>query len=122
MDSNNIKEISTLKDTIVISPAGMFTNNPIPIEVMCNIFCAGLNGAVAQIREQVEANAELAAEDKKKIYREIFDSLNNSMSKCLEISFPEYELHPELSDEAMKKVIEKENEIAAARAKHKKAK
>ena len=84
--------------TIVISENEMFSNEPISVVEMCNIFCAALTGAVQNLRPQYKDEPEAA-----KIDKELFDSLNMSFSKCLELTFPEYELHPELTEEVLAK-------------------
>lgn len=87
-----------MKPTIVVSEDGMFSSQPMPVTEICNIFCAALTGAVQDIRPNYADNP-----DKDKINKELFDSLNYSFSKCLELTFPEYELHPELTEEVLAK-------------------
>lgn len=91
-----------MKRTIVVSEDGMFSSEPISVIEICNIFCAALTGAVQDIRPnyQKEKNA-------RQIDKELFDALNYSFSKCLELTFPEYELHPELTEE----ILAKEDEL-----------
>lgn len=91
-----------MKPTIVVSEDGMFSSQPMPITEIANLFCAALTGAVQDIRPSYSQN-----KDKDKIDKELFDCLNYSFSKCLELTFPEYELHPEITEE----VIKKENEL-----------
>jgi uncharacterized HAD superfamily protein len=87
-----------MKPTIVVSEDGMFSSEPISVVEICNIFCAALTGAVQDIRPNYKNEP-----DAPKIDKELFDCLNYSFSKCLEITFPEYELHPEITEEVLKK-------------------
>lgn len=87
-----------MKPTIVISEDGMFSSEPLSVIEVCNLCCAALTGAVQNIRPNYQAN-----KDRDKIDKELFDALNYSFSKCLELTFPEYELHPEITEEVLKK-------------------
>ena len=97
-----------MKPTIVVSEDGMFSSEPMSVVEICNLFCAALTGAVQDIRPNYQKE-----KDAKKIDKELFDCLNYSFSKCLELTFPEYELHPEITEE----VIQKENELIMEKAK-----
>ena len=97
-----------MKPTIVVSEDGMFSSEPMSVVEICNLFCAALTGAVQDIRPNYAKE-----KDKDKIDKELFDCLNYSFSKCLELTFPEYELHPEITEE----VIQKENELIMKKAK-----
>ena len=87
-----------MKPTIVVSEDGMFSSEPMSVIHICNIFCAALTGAVNDIRQNYQKDPKAPQIDK-----ELFDALNYSFSKCLELTFPEYELHPELTEEILKK-------------------
>lgn len=87
-----------MKPTIVISEDGMFSSEPMSVIDICNLCCAALTGAVQDIRQNYKDDPKAKAIDK-----ELFDALNYSFSKCLELTFPEYELHPELTEEILKK-------------------
>lgn len=87
-----------MKPTIVVSEDGMFSSEPMSVVDICNLFCAALTGAVQDIRPNYADEP-----DHDKIDKELFDSLNYSFSKCLELTFPEYELHPEITEEVLKK-------------------
>ena len=87
-----------MKPTIVVSEDGMFSSESMSVVELCNIFCAALTGAVLEIRPNYKDEPDAA-----KIDKELFDCLNYSFSKCLEITFPEYELHPEITEEVLKK-------------------
>ena len=87
-----------MKPTIVISEDGMFSSEPMSVIDICNLCCAALTGAVQDIRQNYKDDPKAKAIDK-----ELFDALNYSFSKCLELTFPEYELHPELTEEVLKK-------------------
>jgi hypothetical protein len=95
-----------MQRTIVLTDDGMFSSEPISVIELCNVFCAALTGAVQDLRPRYEAEPDAA-----KIDKELFDSLNYSFSKCLELTFPEYELHPELTEE----VLKKEDELLRAK-------
>lgn len=95
-----------MKPTIVISEDGMFSSEPMPVTEIANLACAAITSAVTQVREQYSAE-----EDADKIDKELFDCLNLSFSKCLELTFPEYELHPEITEE----VLAKEEELVKAK-------
>ena len=86
-----------MKPTIVISEDGMFSSEPMSVIDICNLCCAALTGAVQDIRQNYKDDPKAKAIDK-----ELFDALNYSFSKCLELTFPEYELHPELTEEVLK--------------------
>lgn len=87
-----------MKPTIVVSEDGMFSSEPMSVIDICNIFCAALTGAVNDIRPNYSKDPK-----SKLIDKELFDALNYSFSKCLELTFPEYELHPELTEEVLAK-------------------
>lgn len=93
---------------IVVSEDGMFTNSPIPVTDMADMFCAALTGAVQQIRP-----AYSNTPDSDKIEKELFDCLNYSFSKCLDNAFPTLALRPDITEEAL---LRAENEIIAERA------
>lgn len=97
-----------MKPTIVISEDGMFSSQPMPVTAIADLCCAAITAAVQNIRKSY-------AEDKdaSKIDKELFDCLNHSFSKCLELTFPEYELHPELTEE----ILKQEEKVVAFRAK-----
>ena len=96
-----------MEKTIVVSENGMFTSEPLALTEMADIFCAALTAGVQQLRTQ------FPEEESPKITKELFDCLNHSFSKCLENAFPEYELHPEITEE----VLQLENELIMKRAK-----
>lgn len=87
-----------MKLTLVVTEDGMFSSEPVSVIEICNLFCAALTGAVQDIRPSYQKEKEA-----KKIDKELFDALNYSFSKCLELTFPEYELHPEITEEVLKK-------------------
>jgi len=97
-----------MNPTIVVSEDGMFSSEPMSVIDICNIFCAAITGAVQDIRPNYKDDPKAKAIDK-----ELFDALNYSFSKCLELTFPEYELHPELTEE----VLQKEDELLREKAK-----
>lgn len=93
--------------TIVISEDGMFSSEPVSVIEICNLCCAALTGAVKDVRQKYQEQPNAKTIDK-----ELFDALNYSFSKCLELTFPEYELHPELTEE----ILKKEDELLRERA------
>ena len=97
-----------MNPTIVVSEDGMFSSESMSVIDICNIFCAAITGAVQDIRPNYKDDPKAKAIDK-----ELFDALNYSFSKCLELTFPEYELHPELTEE----VLQKEDELLREKAK-----
>ena len=114
-----------MQKTIVVSEDGMFTSEPIDLEYMVNIFCAALNAAVQDSKARIDAaiadkDIMLTELDGNRAKKEIFDGMNHAFSKSLEIMFPEYEVHPELTEEVMQKVLEGETEEVAKKAKGKK--
>ena len=102
-----------MKPTIVVSEDGMFSSEPMSVVEICNLFCAALTGAVQDIRPNYAKEP-----DSKKIDKELFDCLNYSFSKCLELTFPEYELHPEITEEVLKKEEELLREKVAEKEKN----
>lgn len=102
-----------MKPTIVVSEDGMFSSEPMSVVEICNLFCAALTGAVQDIRPNYAEEP-----DAKKIDKELFDCLNYSFSKCLELTFPEYELHPEITEEVLKKEEELLREKVAEKEKN----
>lgn len=94
--------------TIVISEDGMFSSEPMLITEIADLSCAAITGAVERIRQSYKEDDNAALIDK-----ELFDCLNHSFSKCLELTFPEYELHPEITEE----ILKQEDIIIARRAK-----
>lgn len=102
-----------MKPTIVVSEDGMFSSEPMSVVEICNLFCAALTGAVQDIRPNYAKE-----KDKDKIDKELFDCLNYSFSKCLELTFPEYELHPEITEEVLKKEEELLREKVAEKEKN----
>lgn len=104
-----------MKNTIVVSEDGMFASNPIQLDELVNIFCAAITGAVTQMKEQYKDDP-----DAKKIDKEIFDGMNSAFGLMLEACFPDLELHPEMTEQVMKEVLNKETEKVTNMAKHRK--
>lgn len=93
--------------TIILQEDGMLSTEPMPVTEIANTMMAALTGAVQQIRQvyQDEPDAE-------KIDNELFDGMNFLMSRALSNMFPDKELHPDLTEEA---IMRAENEILAER-------
>lgn len=75
-----------------------------------------VNAVVQELRIALAADEKLTEEEKEKTIRELFDITNISFSRSLEINFPEVELHPEMSDDVLKRAIEIENKRARRKA------
>lgn len=97
--------------TIVVSEDGMFTSEPVAVTDMASLFCSAITAAVHQLIPRFPEDCKEA------IKKELFDCLNLAFSKCLENSFPEYELHPEITEEVLAKenalIMEKLAEVEA---------
>lgn len=87
-----------MKATVVISEDGMFSSQPMRVTDIADLACAAITSAVHSVRENYKDE-----KDADKIDKELFDCLNHSFSKCLELTFPEYELHPEITEEVLAK-------------------
>lgn len=72
------------------------------MNVMCAIITSSIQSSSAEAPEAAR--------------KELFDAINLGFSKCLENAFPEYELHPELTEEVMQEILKRENEVVADRA------
>jgi hypothetical protein len=97
-----------MSKTIVVSEEGMFTNEPVSIPMMADMFCAALTGSVQQARLSY-----MDSEHCNEIEKELFDCLNYSFSKCLDNAFPSIALRPDITEEAL---LRAENEIIMERA------
>lgn len=71
---------------------------------VCQIMCGALISSVHSL--------ELPAEHMEEVRKELFDSFNLIFSRTLEEAFPEFELRPELTEEA---ILAMENQIIAER-------
>lgn len=114
--SNKLKSNKTtssvtaeVKPIIVLSEDGMFTNIPIPLEKMVNLFCAATTNAVNQCLTAMKQDESVTDKDYEVAYRTLFDGLNQAYSKQLEICFPDMELHPEMTDEICKKILHEQD-------------
>lgn len=81
-----------------------------------DLACSVLNGCTKEVRVALAADDNLTEEEKTKTVRELFDLANISFSRSLELNFPECELHPEMSDEVLKRAIEIETKRARRKA------
>lgn len=81
-----------------------------------DLVCSVLNGCTLQMRQALAADDKLTEEEKTKAVRELFDLANISFSRSLELNFPECELHPEMTDEVLKRAIEIETKRARRKA------
>lgn len=87
-----------MKATIVISEDGMFSSEPMRVTEIVDLCCAAITSVVQNIRPQY---AEEEEEDRDKIEKELFDCINLSFSRCLELTFPEMEMHPEITERVL---------------------
>lgn len=90
--------------TIVIQRDGMFMNCPMPIPEIVAIVCAAITGAVQQVSENLDTSEDTSPEEASKVKDELFDIINQAFSKCLENSFPDIELRPDITAEAIKEL------------------
>ena len=97
------------KFEIYITEKGLKCNCKIPLVNLADIFCANLTAGVQSIEKALPKGTA----DTEKFRKYLFDELNHSFSKCLENAFPDYELRPELTEEA---ILRAENEILHERA------
>lgn len=81
-----------------------------------DLACSVLNGCTKEIRTALAADDTLSEEDKEKAVRELFDLANISFSRSLELNFPEIDLHPEMTEDVMKRAIEIETKRARRKA------
>lgn len=107
---------------ITLDERGMKTSKPMNIPDIADLFCAAITGAVLKTKERMDADLakaktpkdkEKAEHDQATFKRYIFDELNHSFSKCLANAFPEYELHPEITEQA---ILEIENKLILEQA------
>ena len=96
MKEKRYRRTLKMKATIVISEDGMFSSEPMRVTEIVDLCCAAITSAVQNIRPQY--NAE---EDYDKIEKELFDCINLSFSRCLELTFPEMEMHPEITERVL---------------------
>ena len=81
-----------------------------------DLACSVLNGCTKEIRTALAADDKLSEEEKEKAVRELFDLANISFSRSLELNFPEIDLHPEMTEDVMKRAIEIETKRARRKA------
>lgn len=91
---------------ITVSEEGLHTTEPVTLEYLVNVFCAAITGYVFKIKDAIKTNSAYTAKDIEVMEREIFDGLNAAYSRQLEICFPEIDLHPEMTDEIIKEVLD----------------
>ena len=93
--------------TIILQEDGMFATEAMPVTEIGDIMMAALTGAVQQIRQSYQDEP-----DAEQIDNELFDGMNTVMSRALNFMFPDKELHPDLTEEA---IMRAENEILVER-------
>lgn len=91
----------------------VITNESMAIEAGTLNIVDFMNVACAIITQSVQTSCADAPPAARK---EIFDALNLGFSKCLENAFPEYEIHPELTEQIMEEVLRRETEVVAEQA------
>ena len=103
------------KPIVVITEDSAFANQSIPVPHICDMMCSALTGMTQQVVNNLH-NTPLTEEfDPAKIEKELFDAMNLSFSRCLELSFPTLAGRPDITEQA---IMEAENRIvsfAAAR-------
>lgn len=78
------------------------------IETMMNIFS---NIIIQMVKHVLASPAIKTAEELKEIKEELFDLLNGNFSGILRVALPEIALRPNLTEDAMKKVMEEETKL-----------
>lgn len=99
-----------MKPIVVITEDSAFANQSIPVPTITDMMCSALTGMTQQVINNIRSlpASEDPAFSPEKMERDLFDSMNLSFSKCLELSFPELAGRPELSEQA---ILEVENRI-----------
>ena len=77
------------------------------------MMCSALTGMAKQVVENLRNTPPTEEFDPAKIERDLFDAMNLSFSRCLELSFPELAGRPDITEEA---IMEAENKIVSFRA------
>ena len=86
-----------------MSEDGMFASEPLSFADILQLACSCVASAAKTMMSQAENDKEAQAMEK-----ELFDLTNVSFSQCLDFAFPNQELHPDLTEEA---IMEAENAI-----------
>jgi hypothetical protein len=86
----------------------MFGSQPMSFADILQLTCS----CVAGVAKDIKARAK-DSDEAKKVADELFDTANLAFSNCLAHAFPEQELRPDLTEEA---ILKAENEILAERA------
>lgn len=91
-----------------MSEDGMFASEPLSFADILQLACSCVASAAKTMMSQAENDEEAQAMEK-----ELFDITNVSFSQCLDFAFPNQELHPDLTEEA---ILRAENDILTERA------
>lgn len=97
-----------VKKTLVMSEDGIFASEPLSFADILQLTCSCVASAAKTMMSQAESDEEAQAMEK-----ELFDLANVSFSQCLDFAFPNQELHPDLTEEA---ILRAENDILSERA------
>lgn len=97
-----------VKKTLVMSEDGMFASEPLSFADILQLTCSCVASAAKTMMSQANNDEEAQAMEK-----ELFDLTNVSFSQCLDFAFPNQELHPDLTEEA---ILRAENDILKERA------
>jgi hypothetical protein len=97
-----------VKKTLVMSEDGMFASEPLSFADILQLACSCVASAAKSLISQAENDEEAQA-----IEKELFDTANVTFSQCLDFAFPNQELHPDLTEEA---ILRAENDILTERA------
>ena len=92
-----------MKKTLVVSEDGMFASQPLSFADILQLTCSCVASAAKTMMSQAENDKEA-----QEIEKELFDLANVSFSQCLDFAFPNQELRPDLTEEA---IMEAENAI-----------
>lgn len=97
-----------MKKTLVMSEDGMFASQPLSFADILQLACSCVASAAKTMMSQAEND-----EEAQEMENELFDLANVSFSQCLDFAFPNQELRPDLTEEA---IFRAENDILTERA------
>ena len=101
------------KPIIVVTEDSAFANQSIPVPHICDMMCSALTGMATQVVTNVRNTPQTEEFDPAQVEKDLFDAMNLSFSRCLELSFPELAGRPDITEEA---IMEAENKIVSFRA------
>ena len=101
------------KPIIVVTEDSAFANQSIPVPHICDMMCSALTGMATQVVTNLRSTPQTEEFDPAQVEKDLFDAMNLSFSRCLELSFPELAGRPDITEEA---IMEAENRIVSFRA------